>query len=128
MEEINQEELYAQLKKVGAEYKENKKEEKVYKDLATKQNNKIKEILTKLNIDKFEDENFKVSLTTIDKSYLDETLVLKYLKEHNLEKYIRTKEYFEPDDLIIASNNGEINIEDLSPMRIEKFETRLNIR
>lgn len=128
MEEINQEELYAQLKKVGAEYKQNKKEEKVYKDLTSKQNTEIKEILTKLGIDNFEDENFKVSISTIDKSYLDETLVLKYLREHNLEKYIRTREYFEPDDLVIASNNGEINLEDLSSMKIEKIETRLNIK
>lgn len=126
--EENQELLYSRLKEIGVEYKNNKKEEKRYKDLASSQNNEIKDILEKLNINNFEDENFKVSITKIDKSSLDETLVLKYLKEHGLEKYIRTKEYFEPDDLVIASNNGDLNIEDLSSFKIEKFETRLNIK
>lgn len=126
--EITRQDLYAKLKDVGNAYRENKKTYNALEKETDKQKAEIKEILSQLEVDNFKDDDIKITITTIDKSYLDNELTLKYLKEHGLEKYIRTKEYFEPDDLIIASNNGELDLTEISQFKVEKTETRLTVR
>ena len=128
MEETTRQQLYTKLKNIAKDYRESKKQENALISENKKKSNEIKSILEELELDNFQDEDLKVSITVIDKSYLDETPLLKYLKDNNLEKYIRTKEYFEPDDLIIASNNGELNLEDIAKFKIEKTEKRLNVK
>lgn len=89
--------------------------------------NELKDIFDKLNIDKYEGDNFKISVTKIDKSGLDEIRTIDYLKNNGLEKYIKVKEYIDPNELIIASQKGELKLEDLAPFRVEKIEKRVNI-
>lgn len=70
----------------------------------------------------------KVSLTTIDKSTIDSEQLINYLKEHNLEQYIHTKEYIDESEIIYAVSQDLIKAEDLAPMQIPKLEYRLNIK
>lgn len=126
--DVTRQEQYTKLKEIGIVYRENKKTYNALEKETDKQKSEIKEILSNLGITEFKDDDIKLTITTIDKSYLDSELTLKYLKEHGLLKYVRTKEYFEPDDLIIASNNGELNLEELSQYKVEKIETRLNVK
>ena len=126
--EENQDELLKELKEISLVYRDlNKKSKEIDKELDERKI-KIKDILQKLNTNQFKDDEIKITLSTYDKSYLDEGSTIKYLKNNGLEKYVKQKEYFEPEELIVAANNGELNIEDLAKFKVEKFETRLTIK
>lgn len=88
----------------------------------------LKEIFDKLNISEYEGKNSKIHITEIDNSYLDEIRTIEYLKKNGLDKYIKVKEYIDPNELIVASQKGELKVEDLAPFRIEKFEKRVIIK
>lgn len=120
--------LLKRLKEISLEYRELNKTSKEYNKKLDERKVEIKDILGKLDKSDFKDDDIKITLTTIDKSYLEELPTIKYLKSKGLDKYIRQKEYFEPDELIIAANNGELNLEELAQFKVEKTEQRLTIR
>lgn len=95
----------------------------------TENKDTIRTLLSKLKYDDYTSPNgTRVTTSTIDKSYLDEELVLNYLREHGLEKFIKTKEFFDQTEIAMAIANNEIAAEDLAPFRVEKVEVRLNIK
>lgn len=124
-EEIKRQKLISAVDKVGElneTYKSMGKQITENKDI-------IKELLTELNMNDFTSPSgVHVTTTTIDKSFLDEQLVLTYLKEHGFEKYIKTKEFFDQTEIAMAVANNEIPAADLAPFRVEKTEVRLNIK
>lgn len=101
--------------------KASKKESESYKE-------EIKSIFEELNIKEYQFENIKVSVQEIEKSSLIEPLVIDYLKQHNLQHLIRTKEYIEEADILMAASNGQINVVDLEPFTSTKTEKRITVR
>ena len=95
----------------------------------TENKDTIKALLSKFKYDDYTSPNgTRVTTSTVDKSYLDEQLVLNYLREHGFDKYIKTKEFFDQTEIAMAIANNEIAVEDLAPFRVEKTEVRLNIK
>ena len=109
------------LKQKNLEYLAIKKEVDSFKEEA-------KSLLDTLEISEFGDENFNLKLTLIEKPQMNENAVIEYLKNNGLDKYIRVKEYIDPDELIIAAQRGELKVEDLQPFMSVKVEKRLNIK
>lgn len=124
----NKEESLAKLKALSLEYRELNKQSKEFEKQLDEKKKVIKELLGELNLEEFKDDDIKVKLTTYDKSYLEEGSTIKFLKANGLDKYVKQKEYFEPDELIIAANNGELKLEDLVQFKVEKTEQRLTIK
>lgn len=124
-EEIKRQKLISAVDKVGElneTYKNMGKQITENKDI-------IKNLLSELNMNDFTSPSgVHVTTTTIDKSFLDEQLVLTYLKEHGFENYIKTKEFFDQTEIAMAVANNEIPAADLAPFRVEKTEIRLNIK
>lgn len=97
--------------------------------IITENKNTIKEIFANKDLSEFTtDSGVKASITTIDKSTLNETEVLNYFHNHGLDKYIKTKEYFDEAEVAMAIANNELNASDFAPFMIEKTEIRLNIK
>lgn len=88
----------------------------------------IKAIFNKFDMKEYKDDNCSISMSMVDKSYLDNTKVLKYLKEHNLEKYIVVTESFDTATIIMAMQNGELDASDFAGFKVEKFESRLTLK
>lgn len=120
--------LTKELKEISIEYREKNNQKKILeKDLDTKKV-RIKEIFEALGENAYKDDDVNVYQTITDKSYLDEANTLKFLKEHGLEKYIKTKEYFEPDELTMAILNKEIDASELAQFKVDKKEIRLYVK
>ena len=100
--------------------KSSKKESESYKE-------EIKSIFDELDIKSYEYDNIKVSISEIEKTSFIEPLVINYLKQHNLEHLIRTKEYIDEADILMAASKGEIDVVDLEPFTQTKIEKRINI-
>lgn len=89
----------------------------------------IKKLCGELCIDNYETPNgSKISITEIDKSYLNEAEVLNYLRTNKLDKFIKTKEYYDETEIAMAIANNELKAEDFVPFTIEKKEVRLNFK
>jgi hypothetical protein len=89
----------------------------------------IKKLCSELCIDSYETPNgSKISVTEIDKSYLNEAEVLNYLRTNKLDKFIKTKEYYDETEIAMAIANNELKAEDFVPFTIEKKEVRLNFK
>lgn len=101
--------------------KSSKKESDSYKEV-------IKDIFDELNINTFTCDNIKVNIQEIEKSSLIEPLVINYLKENKLDYLIKTKEYIDEADILMAASRGEINVIDLEPFTSTKIEKRITIR
>ena len=87
----------------------------------------IKSIFDELDIKSYEYDNIKVSISEIEKTSFIEPLVINYLKQHNLEHLIKTKEYIDEADILMSASKGEINVVDLEPFTQTKIEKRINI-
>ncbi|MEG1565826.1 MAG: hypothetical protein RR342_03715 [Bacilli bacterium] len=125
---VNSEALEDELKHLCYDMKVNDKAKKAYEKKLDDQKKRFKEIVAQLDTDKFEDEDVKVSMSTIDKSYLDPDNTLAFLKENNLNEYIHIKEFFDYSELTMAATQNKINPKDLSQFVIKKFETRITIK
>ena len=101
--------------------KSSKKEADSYKEV-------VKNIFDELNISSFEHEGIKVNVQDIEKTSFIEPLVINYLKQNNLEHLIKTKEYIDEADILMAANRGEINVVDLEPFTSTKIEKRITIK
>ena len=87
----------------------------------------IKEICLELGNDTYESQSgHTVKLTRVDKSFLQPEQTLEYLKNNGLEKYIRTKEYFDEAEIAMAIAHGDIKGEELAPFIVKQEEIRLN--
>jgi len=118
-----------QLDYLGQKYKEQNDEWNSLKRFVDDAKAQIKKIMTDYNISQYTCSNGVILSHYIkDNSILDEELVLKYLKEHGLEKFIHTKEYFDETELAMAIANGQINGADLAPFKIEKYSTFLRTK
>lgn len=107
-------ELFFQYKDIEKRYDEKKQ--------------KYKAFLTQNKLTGYEDDNFKVMMTEIEKQSLDEEKTLAYLKQKKLDKYIHTKEYFIIEELYMAATKNEFNPADLSEFRKITKEQRITIR
>lgn len=125
---MENEELYKRLDVLCAELKDNNINYNSIGKVVSSQKNELKEIFEKLNINKYDGDNFSISITNIDKTTLDEVRTIDYLKKNGLEKYIKVKEYIDPNELIVASQKGELKVEDLQQFMVEKIEKRINIK
>lgn len=119
--QVDIKDLCYKMKEINAQKKALDKELDGLKD-------KFKEYAANNNIDKFEDEFVKVTLTTVDKSFIRSEEAIEYLKQHKLGRYVHTKEYINDDELIMAVTRKEINTAEFSQFIEEKIEKRINIR
>lgn len=128
IENQTKEDKYNRLKQLCNEMKQHNIILKEYENKLKAEKEELKQLSKELGIDKYQDENVKVTIITVDKSILDEIPTLTYLKEHNLNAYIHTKEFFDYTELVMASTQNKIKIEDLAPFVIKKEEVRVNIK
>ena len=89
----------------------------------------IKNILQAANETKYVGQNgISVSILDVDKTTFNQELVIKYLREKRLDKYIHTKEYFDESEIAMAMARKEIDAADFAPFTIEKHELRVLIK
>lgn len=120
--------LKKEIDQLAVEIKEENKELKAReKNLASKKD-RFKEIAKTLGIDYYENDLAKISLTTVDKSYLRVDDTIEYLRNKGFNKYIHTKEYFLDEEIYMAISRNEIKSEDMAQFMETKTETRMNIR
>ena len=120
-DELRLQQLCSNLSNNNKQKKSLEKEINNDKEEATK-------LMTKLGLESFTYGDSSIKMTVLDKSYLNEEAVLKYLRDKGLEKYIKTKEYFDPSEIIMASAHGEINIAELQQFKIKKEQTNFYIK
>ena len=96
--------------------------------LLNEKKTEFKTLAEKLGVTKFEDDDVRVSMTTVTSEYLDEEPTIEYLKQHGLEKYIHTKEFFIDEELHMAILKKEIDGKDLRLFMKSSQQIRVNIR
>lgn len=114
-------ELVPKFYEINEIAKSSKKESESYKE-------EIKTIFDELNITSFEHANIKVNVQEIEKNSFIEPLVINYLRQNNLEHLIKTKEYIDEADILMAASKGELNILDLEPFTSTKIEKRITVK
>lgn len=114
-------ELLPKFYNINEVAKSSKKECDSYKD-------EIKNIFDELDINSYEFDNIKVTVQNIEKTSFIEPLVINYLREHNLEHLIKTKEYIDEADILMAASNGQLNVLDLEQFTSTKIEKRINVK
>ena len=114
-------ELIPKFYDINENFKSSKKESESYK-------NEIKAIFDELNIKCYECFGLKVTVQEIEKVSFIEPLVINYLREHNLGHLIKTKEYIDEADILMAASKGELDVIDLEPFTSTKIEKRINIK
>lgn len=119
--QVNLKDLCYKMKEINTQKKALEKELEELKG-------EFRKYATNNNINKFEDEFVKVTLTTVDKSFIRSEEAIEYLKRHKLGRYVHTKEYINDDELIMAVTRKEINTAEFSQFIEEKIENRINIR
>lgn len=115
------EELVPKFYEINEVAKSSKKESDSYKE-------EIKNIFEELNIKDFTVNNIKVSVQNIEKTSFIEPLVIDYLKQHGLDYLIKTKEYIDEADILMAASKNEINVVDLEPFTNTKIEKRITVK
>lgn len=115
------EELVPKFYEVNEVAKSSKKESDSYKE-------EIKNIFEELNIKDFTVNNIKVSVQDIEKTSFIEPLVIDYLKQHGLDYLVKTKEYIDEADILMAASRNEINVVDLEPFTNTKIEKRITVK
>ena len=128
-------EQLAKLEKIVPQYFATNEESKALKKDVTKGSTDIKDILKAIDMDSVDVGEFRVSLSHIDKSYMDMDKLLAFIKAtfpHELqERVIKTKEYVDEDVLESIMYKNEIDDKtkaDMAKCMVEKEEIRLNIR
>ena len=109
------------IAEIEPDYKALDKQVKENKDI-------IKSLCLDMKLDSYEAHGKKVSISHVDKSYLDIGPTIEYLKKNGLEKFVKTREYFDEAELAMAIVNNEIKAEDLAQFTVQKEEIRLNIK
>ena len=115
------EELVPKFYEINEVAKSSKKESDSYKE-------EIKNIFEELNIKDFTVDNIKVSVQDIEKTSFIEPLVIDYLKQHGLDYLVKTKEYIDEADILMAASRNEINVVDLEPFTNTKIEKRITVK
>lgn len=115
------EELVPKFYEVNEVAKSSKKESDSYKE-------EIKNIFEELSIKDFTVNNIKVSVQDIEKTSFIEPLVIDYLKQHGLDYLVKTKEYIDEADILMAASRNEINVVDLEPFTNTKIEKRITVK
>ena len=88
----------------------------------------VKSLCVELGFDSYEAHGKKITISHVDKSFLDIAPTIEWLKQNGFEKYVKTREYFDEAELAMAIVNNEIKAEDLAPFTVSKEELRLNIK
>lgn len=124
-----------ELEKIVPHYFENNEESKNYSKVAKAYGITIKNILTEIKMDTLDVGDFKVSISHIDKSYMDTDKLLAFIKaefpKELQERVIKTKEYIDEDVLESIMYKNEIDDKikaNMSKCMVEKEELRLNVR
>lgn len=87
----------------------------------------VKDIFEELDIQNYEVEGIKVSVQDIEKVTF-EPLLIEYLKSHNLNNLVKTKEYVDDAEILMAVSKGLISATDIEPFLNTKIEKRLTIK
>ena len=123
------------LEKLVPRYFAINEESKAIKKDVTKDSTDIKDILTSISMDSIDVGDFRVSLSHIDKSYMDTDKLLAFVKAEFptelQERVIKTREYIDEDVLESIMYKNEISDEikaSMAKCMVEKEELRLNIR
>ncbi len=87
----------------------------------------VKDIFEELDIQNYEVEDIKVSVQNIEKVTFD-PLLIEYLKSHNLNNLVKTKEYVDEAEILMAVSKGNIQANDIEPFLNTKIEKRLTIK
>ena len=117
-----------QLDKAIAKIAETEKDYKALESVMKQNKDTVKSLCIELGLDSYEAHGKKVTISHVDKSYLDIGPTIEYLKKNGLEKFVKTKEYFDEAELAMAIVNNEIKAEDLAQFTVQKEEVRLNIK
>lgn len=95
----------------------NKDKEKEFKDAASAENTEIKAIMTELNLDNYETDAGKVTLSERKNESFIEDKLIEFLKTRNLaDNIVKTKEYVDFDALESAIYHEKIAGDDLKDM------------
>ena len=121
-------EAYAKLKELVVELKTTNNQANELSKKANALKTTAKALMNDIGTDTFEENGVTLSLSKIDKSFLDETKTLEFLKSTGNEELVHTREYFDTTEILGKVQRGEINAEDLIPLKVDKFEIRLNIK
>lgn len=105
-------------------YKTFKSAEKILED----KKQEFKKMAKELDVDLVENEKIKISLSTVDKSFLDVEPTIAFLRNSGMTQYIHQKDYFMDEEITLAISRREIEPQDLAPFLISKSETRMNIK
>lgn len=132
---MTEQECMDTLNNIVPVYFENNNEKKSYESLVKKSGEQIKEIMSILGVDVFKVGKYTVSITSVDKSKMDEDKLLELVKtnfpKELKEKIIKTREYIDHEALENAMYKGEIEKDITASMAkcvVEKTEYRLNVR
>lgn len=87
----------------------------------------VKDIFEELGIKNYEVEDIKVSVQNIEKVTF-EPLLIEYLKNHNLNNLVKTKEYVDEAEILMAVSKGLISTTDIEPFLNTKIEKRLTVK
>lgn len=128
-------EQIAKLEKLVPQYFANNEEAKNIKKGVTKDGTDIKDILKEIEMDSIDVGDFKVSITHVDKSYMDTDKLLAFVKaefpKELQERVIKTREYVDDEVLESIMYKDEIDNDTKAKMAkcmVEKEEIRLNVR
>ena len=133
---MSRDEQIQKLSELVPNYIKNNTECNAIKKLVSKDSSEIKEIMTSLKLDDFNGvDGYSVSITHIDKSYMDTEKLLNFIKanfsKELQERVIKTREYVDEDVLESIMYKNEIDektVADMSKCMVEKEELRLNIK
>ena len=133
---MNTKEQIEKLKQIIPDYITNNTECNAIKKLVSKGSTEIKDIMTSLKIDTFDEiDGYTVSITHVDKSYMDMDKLLMFVKSNFpkelQERVIKTREYIDEDALENIMYKNEIDDDtkaNMAKCMVEKEELRLNIK
>ena len=132
---MTEQECIDTLNNIVPVYFENNNEKKSYESLVKKSGEQIKAIMSDLGVSVFKVDKYTVSITSVDKSHMDEDKLLGLVKsefpDNIKDKIIKTREYIDHEALENAMYKGEINKDltaSMAKCMVEKTEYRLNVR
>ena len=115
--EMSQKEGVEKLNHLVTDYIFNKDREKEFKDLASAQNTEIKVIMNTFNLDSYETDTGKVTLSERKTEDFVEEKLIEFLKARGLaDNIVKTKEYVDFDALESAIYHEKITGDDLKDM------------
>lgn len=123
------------LEEIVPQYFAHNEESKAIKKDVSKYSTDIKDILKDIQMDSIDVGDFKVSISHVDKSYMDMDKLLAFVKaefpQELQERVIKTREYVDEDVLESIMYKNEISDEtkaNMAKCMVEKEELRLNVR